>query len=78
MATDRYQKLLNTINQSHDWKAGQTYGGSGTVLRSTDVCRICGLRRNFFSDSQNGVDGEYTFDFEGDDISLRDAAELLC
>lgn len=64
---------------AHDWLEGQVYGGSGTRLSSTDTCRVCGLRRHFFSDSQNGVGREYRFsDGEtGEDLTLRQGLRLF-
>jgi hypothetical protein len=40
---DRTRKLLDTIENAHDWEEGQVYSGGGTQLSSTDTCRICGL-----------------------------------
>jgi len=73
------KKLLETIDDRHDWREGQAFGGSGTQLSSTDICRVCGLQRHYFSDSQNGVPGEYTFtDVSNTAISLRQAALITC
>ena len=75
----RTQELLDKINEAHDWQEGQTHGGSGTQLSSTDRCRVCGLARRWFSDRQNGVDGEYTFaDSRGNTLTLREAADWTC
>ena len=52
------QQLLNAIEGLHDWSIGQTYGGFGTRLHRTDICRICKLERQWFSDRQNGVESE--------------------
>lgn len=74
---ERTEQLLATVERAHDWAAGQVWGGSGTRLSSTDHCRICGLRRAWFKDSQNGISSRYTFtEHGGNEIPLRDAAEL--
>ncbi len=75
---DSTRKLLETVQDAHDWSEGQMYGGGGTQMRSTDTCRACSLQMHYFSDSQNGVDGEYTFTAGGDGISLRQAVERGC
>lgn len=77
---EQTKELLDKVDEAHDWAEGRTYGGSGTQLSSTDTCRICGLRRHWFSDRQNGVDGEYRFsDSEtGEDLTLRQAAARGC
>lgn len=77
---DATRKMLEEISEAHDWQDGQTYGGSGTQLRSTDTCRACSLRRHYFSDRQNGVAGEYRFsDGEtGQDLSMRQAHSRGC
>lgn len=74
------EKLYGQVKEAHDWNEGQVYGGSGTQLSSTDTCRVCGLRRHYFSDRQNGVDGEYRFsDSEsGEDLTLRQAVARGC
>lgn len=74
------KQMLEEIDGAHDWLGGQVYGGSGTRLSSTDTCRVCGLRRHFFSDSQNGVGREYRFsDGEtGEDLTLRQALARGC
>jgi hypothetical protein len=75
----RYKDLLATVDDAHDWELGQTRGWRGTRYSSTDTCRICGLRRKYFSDRQNGVDESYSFEtFEGESLALREAAELEC
>lgn len=74
------ESMLNEINDLHDWNEGQVYGGGGTKLTQTDTCRICSLRRHWYSDSQNGVKGEYRFsDGEtGQDLSLRQVVARGC
>ena len=76
--TPRAEKMLKEIDEKHDWRRGRVYGGSGTQMSSTDECRICGLERRWLTDSQNGVDEEYTFQFRGAAVSLREAAVLDC
>jgi hypothetical protein len=77
--SNRTAELLEKVNAAHDWEGGQVYGGSGTQLSSTDTCRVCGLERQRFSDSQNGVDVRFTFqDSKGTKLTLREAAELKC
>lgn len=72
--------LLKQVDEAHDWNEGQVYGGSGTQFSSTDICRVCSLRRHYSSDRQNGNNGEYRFsDGEtGQDLSLRQAAQRGC
>jgi hypothetical protein len=74
------RKLIDQIDADHDWQNGQTYGGSGTQLSQTDTCRVCSLRRHWFSDSQNGIEDSYRWsDGETDeDLSLRQAAARGC
>jgi hypothetical protein len=72
-------KLLEKIEEEHDWRKGQTWGGRGTYLSSTDVCRVCGLHRQWETDPQNGVHDEYTFsDAAGNEIPLRWVATRKC
>lgn len=73
-------ELLEQIDAAHDWTDGQVYSQGGTSMRSTDVCRICSLRRHWSSDRQNGNHGEFRFsDGEtGNDLSLRQAAKRGC
>jgi hypothetical protein len=52
------QALSNAIEGRHDWSIGQTHGGFGTRLHRTDICRICKLERQWFSDRINGVENE--------------------
>lgn len=77
---DTTKALLEQIEEAHDWQEGQMYSGGGTIFKSTDVCRVCSLRRHYFSDSQNGVSGSYRFsDGEtGEDLSLRQAVARGC
>jgi len=74
------QKLLDQIDAAHDWQEGQVYGGGGTKMTSTDVCRVCSLRRHWLSDPQNGIEDSYRFsDGEtGQDLSLRQAITRGC
>ena len=77
---DTTKELYNKIDDAHDWEEGQVYGGSGTQLSSTDTCRVCSIRRHWFSDRQNGVKGSYRFsDGEtNEDLSLRQALQRGC
>lgn len=74
------RKLLAQIDEAHDWAEGQIRGGSGLQLSQTDTCRVCSLRRHWFSDRQNGIEDQYRFsDGEnGEDLSLRQAAVRGC
>lgn len=74
------ERILNEIDEAHDWAIGQAWGGGGTLISSTDTCRLCGLRRHYTSDHQNGNDGSYRFsDGEtGEDLSLRQAYHRGC
>lgn len=73
------QKLLDQIDEAHDWDDGQPYGGHGDVnVHGTDVCRVCSLRRHWTSYYRKP--NEYRFsDGETDqDLSLRQAAARQC
>jgi len=73
------RKLLERVDEEHDWREGKTYSGGGTELYRTDVCRVCGLQRRWEDDSQNGVHDEYTFvDVYGNDIPLRGVVAKKC
>jgi hypothetical protein len=61
---------LDEIENGHDWCNGRTWSHGGTAYSCTDVCRYCGLVRKYFSDSQNGIDANYTFFIDGEKISL--------
>jgi hypothetical protein len=72
-------ELLEKVDKEHDWREGQVYGGNGTYLSSTDVCRVCGLRRFWETDRQNHIDNEYSFRDENDQpITLKEAAARKC
>ena len=77
---DSTKKLLAQVDDAHDWQLGQAYSGGGTELHSTDVCRVCGLRRHWRNDSQNDIEDEFRFsDSEtGDDLTLRQAVARGC
>lgn len=75
----KYRELLERVEAAHDWEIGQAWSRGGTSLDRTDTCRICGLSRQWESDEQNGIRERYTFtDFAGEEIPLRDAADLEC
>lgn len=71
-------KMLKKIDEIHDWRDGQSHSNGGTTLYSTDICRVCSLSRHYFSDSQNGIDGEYTFTKSDEDLSLREVYNMEC
>lgn len=77
---DTTRKMLDQLDAAHDWARGQTYGGSGTRLSRTDLCRVCNLRRHWLDDSQNNIDDQTRFsDGEtGEDLSLRQAMARGC
>jgi hypothetical protein len=77
---DKTKKLIEQLEQNHDWEHGQTRGGGGTRYSSTSACRVCALRWHSFSDSQNGIENQYRFsDGEtGEDLSLRQAVTRGC
>lgn len=73
------KRLLEQIDQAHDWLPGQVRGGGGTVYSSVDVCQCCGLQRESYSDRQNGIEGRWTFkDHHGNPIPLQDVAAVKC
>ena len=74
------QKMLDEIEEAHDWLEGQAWSGGGTEYHSTDRCQVCGLRRHYQSDSQNNVAPNYRFsDGEsGDDLTIRQALARGC
>jgi hypothetical protein len=73
------KKLLEQVDKEHDWREGQTWGGRGTYLSRTDVCRVCGLQRYWEYDIQHGIDDEYTFIDENDnELTLREASTRKC
>lgn len=76
----RTTELLKKIDEKHDWREGQTYGGQGDVYTSTDECRICGLIRHWTSGSnQNDISPLTSFRLaSGASVPLREAAELDC
>jgi len=77
---DTTQKMLDQLDAAHDWAFGQTRGGDGTYLTTTDICRVCSLRRHWVDDSQNDIHSDYRFsDGEtGKDLSLRQAVARGC
>ena len=77
---DTTRKMLDEIGTAHDWAEGQVWGGGGTRLSRTDTCRVCGLRRHYLSDRQNGVEEEYRFhDAEThEDLTMRQAHARKC
>ncbi len=76
----RTKELLDKIDENHDWRRGQVYGGSGDSYNSRDECRVCGLQRHWDSGSrQNDIPSSTTFTTAtGDSVTLRDAANLDC
>jgi hypothetical protein len=77
---DTTKKMLDEINDAHDFDTGQVYSNGGTEYHSTDTCRVCGLRRHWKSDRQNGIEDQYRFsDSEtGEDLTLRQAVTRGC
>jgi hypothetical protein len=73
------RKLLDQIDNEHDWLLGQTRSRGGTQLSRTDTCRACLLSRQWLDDRQNGINDDYTFFDEGNQmISARRARERGC
>jgi len=74
------QKMLDQIDNAHDWTGGQVYSGGGTEYHSTDRCQVCGLRRHYKSDKQHNIAPNYRFsDGEtGDDLTIRQALARGC
>jgi hypothetical protein len=76
---DSTKKLLEEVQEAHDWSDGQVYGGGGTRYSTLDTCQACGMTRRWFTDSQNGVGDTYTFTLQsGESISLRAAVAIGC
>jgi len=73
------RKLLEQVDEEHDWREGGVHSRGGTELNRTDVCRVCGLQRYWEDDSQNNINDEYTFiDENGNELTLREAAARKC
>ena len=75
---ERTKELLAKVEEQHDWIEGQVYSGGGTEYHSTDTCQVCGLRRHYRSDIQNGVAGHYRFSMGEEDLSLKQVVERGC
>ena len=75
---ERTKELLEKVDEEHDWIEGQVYSGGGTEYHSTDTCQVCGLRRHYRSDIQNGVEGHYRFSMGEEDLSLKQVVERGC
>lgn len=75
---ERTKELLEKVDEEHDWIEGQASSNGGTEIHSTDVCQVCGLRRHFKSDTQNGIEGYYRFSVGDEDLSLLQAVERGC
>ncbi len=77
---EKTRKMIDELDSEHDFENGQTYSSGGTEYHSTDVCRICGLRRHWRNDVQNGIEDAYRFsDAEnGEDLTLRQAVARKC
>lgn len=72
----RREKLLGKVDRAHDWHEGQVFGRNGNQLVSTDICHICGLRRNYSFD-QNTRERCYDFyTVRGEELSLLEASAL--
>ena len=68
------KKLMASVDASHDFGSERTWSNGGTTLTITDTCRCCGLTRRYFSDTQNGNNGEYEFTHLcGEELSLAQA-----
>jgi len=73
------RKLLERVDEEHDWRKGGTYSNGGTELHQTDVCRVCGLQRQWETDPQHNIEDEYTFiDADGNETPLRWVATRKC
>jgi hypothetical protein len=77
-------KLLEKVDREHDWISGdritrQIYYRRITYHSKIDVCRICGLQRQWVDDIQHGIYSEYSFaDEYGRPLTLREAAARKC
>jgi hypothetical protein len=75
---ERTKELLEKVDKEHDWVEGQVYSDGGTELHSTAICQVCGLRRHYKSDRQNGIAGHYRFSMGERDLSLKEVIERGC
>jgi hypothetical protein len=75
---ERTRKMLDEVNSVHDWARGQVYSNGGTEYHSTDTCMVCGLRRHWKDDTQNGIDNLYRFSLSDEDLSLSTALDRGC
>jgi hypothetical protein len=75
MTMNATKRLLEQVQSAHDWTEGQVYSRGGTYYSSTDVCRICGLQRNWHSDTQNGIGHTYQFVFNANELSLLEVSQ---
>lgn len=72
------EKMMEKLDERHDFARGQAYGHGGTSLSRCDRCRVCGLEREWYTDPQNGITEEYRYVLRGTSLSLRDALKRPC
>ena len=76
---EKTKQLRAQLADRHDWQDGQTYGGSGTILRGTNTCAVCGMADHWLDDRQNGIHDQHTYtDSHGDGLTLAEAAAVEC
>lgn len=75
---EKTKELLEQIGEAHDWVGRQPRSSGGTELHWTEECQICGLRRHYQQDTQNGNPGRYRFSKGKDDLALLDALKVRC
>jgi hypothetical protein len=82
MATDtksRKQQLIDLINEKHEMEStGQDSQWEACGVSGTERCEICGLTRKWYRNGQNSPDRDDWSDFHGREMSLAEAARILC
>ena len=74
----RTTDLIKRIDAKHEWKDNEPRSSGGTTLYMNGKCPICGLERHYFSDTQNGNDGQTTYTLKGQKLTLKEALNIQC